>query len=106
MEQFNPGQKLTAADLNSAFQRAEGPLNPTSALKWTGTSSGRLQASWNTFHNSKSVTPSVLDVDIAVNPLDRPATYKNITVNATREVFINVGQWRSTTFSRPYDYLG
>ena len=34
MANFLPGQKLTANDLNEAFDSVKGPMNPSKDYKW------------------------------------------------------------------------
>lgn len=67
MAKFQAGQKLTAADLNNAFQGVAGVQNPTSDMKWYGTPMGRLQAAWSTFSNAKNVAPHPADIAVAAD---------------------------------------
>lgn len=98
MANFLPGQKLTAADLNNAFQQVAGVQNPSNDYQWTKTSLGNLQSTWSTFTNTKNQTPTPLDIDIAVNPLPTPLNVPSLggQINAARCVFMNVGQLQQT----------
>lgn len=101
MANFLPGQKLTAADLNNAFQQVAGVQNPSNDYQWTKTSLGNLQSTWSTYTNTKNQTPTPLDIDIAVNPLLAPLNVPELggQINAARCVFMNVGQMQITEIS-------
>jgi len=66
-----------------------------------------MQKTWDIFNNRNSVTPSPLDVSIAVNKLNSPVTFKGKQIYCSRKLIVNVGQWHSTDTHLPYahDYV-
>ena len=96
MTTFQTGQKLTAADLNNAFQGVAGVQNPTSDMKWYGTPMGRLQAAWSAFGNRHDMAPRPLDIATAADPVDKPFSLpageeSSVQAYGVRRVFMNLG---------------
>lgn len=107
MADFTKGQKLTAQGLNQALERAAGPDNPTGSWKWMGTSSGRLQASWNDFSNSQWQDPDMYTVRISPS-LDAP---EGLQVNGTpaaalRRVFMYLGATQTGECGKTLTFVG
>lgn len=88
---FVPGQKLTAADLNSLAQLAAGPANPSDNYNWRQTSSGKLVVPWDNFYNTKNTNPQTLDIDMSIEALQTPIQLSSQSINGLRHVFINTG---------------
>ena len=95
MTQFTSGQKLTAKDLNEAFDSVAGPINPSKDYQWTQTNVGKIQKGWDTFIQVHNQNPETLEIGIGYSKIGsetvaeigkRPA--------ALRRVFINVGPKR------------
>lgn len=97
MTQFTTGQKLTAKDLNDAFDSVAGPINPSKDYQWTQTNVGKLQTAWDTFIQPKNQNPDTLEIGIGYSKIGSetitPVGGKSPA--ALRRVFINVGALRS-----------
>ena len=95
MTQFTTGQKLTAKDLNDAFDSVAGPINPSKDYQWTQTNVGKLQKGWDTFVQIQNQNPETLEVAIGYSKIGsetvQPVGGK--TPAALRRVFINVGKF-------------
>ena len=92
MQNFQPGQKLTASELNNVLAYASGPANPTSSWKWMQTSNGKLETSWSNFTNSEWQDSDMFTIRVSPST-DAP---DNFTINgqkayALRRVFMYVG---------------
>lgn len=94
---FIPGQRLTANDLNTAFGSVKGPMNPSNDYQWTQTPIGKLQTTWDTFIQPKNQNPDTLEVGIGYSKIgtEQIATIAGKKPAALRRVFINVGAIRS-----------
>ena len=97
MTQFTTGQKLTAKDLNDAFDSVAGPINPSKDYQWTQTNVGKLQKGWDTFIQPKNQNPNTLEVGIGYSKIvsETVAEIGGKKPAALRRVFINLGALRS-----------
>jgi hypothetical protein len=94
---FIPGQRLTAQNLNEAFGSVKGPMNPSNDYQWTQTPIGKLQTAWDTFIQPKNQNPNTLEIGIGYSKIgtEQIATIAGKKPAALRRVFINVGAIRS-----------
>lgn len=99
MTQFTTGQKLTAKDLNDAFDSVAGPINPSKDYQWTQTNVGKLQKGWDTFIQPMNQNPQTLEIGIGYSKIGSetitPVGGKSPA--ALRRVFINTGPLRTIT---------
>ena len=100
MEQFVQGQRLTAGQLNSAFEKVGGPMNPSNDYQWTKTDYGNLQTTWNTFIQSKNQNPDTLEIGVGYSKIgsERVVEIDGKKPAALRRVFINLGPLNSIEF--------
>lgn len=92
---FIPGQRLTANDLNNAFGSVKGPMNPSNDYQWTQTPVGKLQTAWDTFIQPKNQNPDTLEVGIGYSKIgsETVVPVEGKSPAALRRVFINVGKF-------------
>ena len=93
---FIPGQRLTANDLNNAFGSVKGPMNPSNDYQWTQTPVGKLQTTWDTFVQIHNQNPETLEIGIGYSEVgsETVAEIDGKKPAALRRVFINVGPKR------------
>lgn len=99
MTQFTSGQKLTAKDLNEAFDSVAGPINPSKDYQWTQTPIGKLQTTWDTFVQIENQNPDTLEIGIGYSEIgsETVAEIGGKKPAAFRRVFINTGPLRTLT---------
>lgn len=100
MTQFTTGQKLTAKDLNDAFDSVAGPINPSKDYQWTQTNVGKIQKAWDTFIQSMNQNPETLEIGIGYSQIGSETVHEigGKKPAALRRVFINLGPFRSVKF--------
>lgn len=99
MTQFTSGQKLTAKDLNEAFDSVAGPINPSKDYQWTQTNVGKIQKGWDTFIQVQNQNPETLEIGIGYSEIgsETVAEIGGKKPAAFRRVFINTGPLRTIT---------
>lgn len=106
MEKFVQGQRLTASQLNSAFEKVGGPMNPSNDYQWTKTDYGNLQTTWDTFIQTLNQNPDTLEVGVGYSKIGSETVVEidGKKPAALRRVFVNVGKLRERydTFGRTF----
>ena len=104
MEKFVQGQRLTASQLNSAFEKVGGPMNPSNDYQWTKTDYGNLQTTWDTFIQPMNQNPDTLEIGIGYSKIGSESVWEigGKKPSALRRVFINLGPLRSVMFPGKY----